>query len=218
VWLPPARAQTLIDSARDHGYLDVDGLLGVQRQHASCGKLIEWLKGAKLLALGPKSQVRQHRVDEPEGCQNPVPSRRGPVKHPAYRPVEERPDHASPPQVAATKHGKLPAHWSRLARCKPSPESTFRTLRGTTEAGVATYCIWQAPLLVVAKRAKGRLSGRLYRIPNSHPATLSAGWQPSVGVSENLPKPSDEWYAGGTPPADAAELLRDSGVLHVPLA
>jgi hypothetical protein len=89
---------------------------------------------------------------------------------------------------------------------------------GTTEAGVATYCIWQAPLLVVAKRAKGRLSGRLYRIPNSHPATLAAGWQSSVGVSENLPKPAGEWYAGGTPPADAAELLRDSGVLHVPLA
>ncbi len=87
---------------------------------------------------------------------------------------------------------------------------------GTTEAEVATFCIWQSPLLVIAKRAKGRLSGRLYRIPNSHPATLAAGWQPSLGVSENLPKPAGEWYAGGTPPADAVELLRDSGVLPSP--
>jgi hypothetical protein len=87
---------------------------------------------------------------------------------------------------------------------------------GTTEAGVATFCIWQAPLLVVAKRAKGRLSGRIYRIPNSHPATLAAGWQPGVGVSENLPKPAGEWYAGGTPPADAVELLQAGGVLPVP--
>lgn len=30
---------------------------------------------------------------------------------------------------AGPKHGRLPAHWSRIARCSPSPESSFRTLR-----------------------------------------------------------------------------------------
>jgi hypothetical protein len=87
------------------------------------------------------------------------------------------------------------------------------TVRGTTDTGIAAFCIWQAPLLVIAKRANGRLSGRLYRLPNSHPATLAAGWQSSVGVSENLPRPAGEWYAGGIPPAEAVELLQDGGVL-----
>jgi hypothetical protein len=42
-------AQTLIDCARGLGYLHLDGLLRVQRQHTSRGKLSEWLKAAKLL-------------------------------------------------------------------------------------------------------------------------------------------------------------------------
>jgi hypothetical protein len=83
---------------------------------------------------------------------------------------------------------------------------------GTTETGAAALCAWQSPLLVISKRSKGLSSERLYRIPNSHPATLAAGWQPSIGVSENLPKPEGEWYAGATPPEDAAELLRENGV------
>jgi hypothetical protein len=87
------------------------------------------------------------------------------------------------------------------------------TVRGTTEAGAETFCVWHKPLLVIAKRSNGRLSGRLYEIPNSHPSTLAAGWLPGRGVGENLPKPAGEWYAGAAPPAGALGLLRSGGAV-----
>ena len=67
-------------------------------------------------------------------------------------------------------------------------------VRGMTEKGVAIYCVWRDPSLVIARGTERGLSGRLYSIPHTDPRTLAAGWDSAVGVGENLPKPRDEWY------------------------
>jgi hypothetical protein len=84
-------------------------------------------------------------------------------------------------------------------------------VRGVTAVGAEVFCIWDAPQLVIARRTRAGLGGRLYRVPTSSPGTIAAGWQPALDVRDNMPNPTANWFPGRPPPKDALELLRTVG-------
>lgn len=86
-------------------------------------------------------------------------------------------------------------------------------VRGRTEAGVEVACVWRKPLLVIARRTPAGLGGRLYRLARSTPGVIAAGWQVALDVRDNMPKQAGDWFPGRSPPEEAVELLRASGLI-----
>jgi hypothetical protein len=84
-------------------------------------------------------------------------------------------------------------------------------VRGMLRNAKRAVCVWRAADLLLARETSNGTTGRLFRLTQETPASIVAGWSFGSDLSDNLPKPVADWFAGTEPPEEAAELLRIAG-------
>jgi hypothetical protein len=86
-------------------------------------------------------------------------------------------------------------------------------VRGTRATGGEAFCVWHAPLLLLARRNPAGINGRVYRLAAGiTPKAIAQAWKTSPDLDDNLPDAIENWFPGVPTPPLAAELLAVAGL------